>query len=49
MLREGGREIDAKRFDDDKIKVANSINQTFWDEEVGLYRGATIQCREHDV
>lgn len=49
MLREAGREQDAKRFNDEKEKVANSVNQTFWDEETGLYRGATVQCREHDV
>ena len=30
-------------------RIAAAINRTFWDESVGLYRAATVRCREHDV
>ncbi len=30
-------------------RVAASVRDTFWDEAVGLFRAATVQCREHDL
>ena len=30
-------------------RIAAAINRTFWDESAGLYRAATVRCREHDV
>lgn len=29
--------------------MAEAILNTFWDEKVGLFRAATVQCREHDI
>ncbi|MHC4521049.1 MAG: glucosidase family protein [Planctomycetota bacterium] len=30
-------------------RATDSIRNVFWDSEVGLFRAATIQCREHDI
>ncbi|MDP8246237.1 MAG: hypothetical protein P9L94_19295 [Candidatus Hinthialibacter antarcticus] len=29
--------------------LTDAIHETFWDDEVGLYRAATVRCREHDI
>jgi len=29
--------------------LSDAVNETFWDETRGLYRAATVRCREHDV
>jgi hypothetical protein len=29
--------------------VTQSIRQVFWDGQVGLFRAATVRCREHDI
>ena len=29
--------------------IAAAVNAEFWDESAGLYRAASVRCREHDV
>lgn len=49
MLRAAERKSDADRFAKAARRVANAINTIFWDGQKGLYRAATVQCKEHDI
>ncbi|MBP5320841.1 MAG: hypothetical protein J6334_07610 [Kiritimatiellae bacterium] len=49
MLDAADRAADAERFRTHAATVRGQVNERFWDESVGLYRAATVQCREHDV
>ena len=49
MLDAANRAADAERFRTHAASVRGQVNERFWDESVGLYRAATVQCREHDV
>lgn len=40
---------DTRKWKEDAVSLTASIDRAFWDEEFGLYRAATIKCREHDV
>ena len=48
LVKAAGRD-DVGRWEQDARTVADSINRVFWDDSFGLYRAATIKCREHDV
>lgn len=30
-------------------RLTAAVNRVFWDDERGLYRAATVRCREHDI
>jgi len=49
LLTDVGREGDADRWKRRAKVVAGSIREVFWDERAGLFRSATIRCREHHV
>ncbi len=49
LLDAGEREIDAEHWESEGKRVTQSIRDTFWDRQVGLFRAATICCREHDI
>lgn len=49
LLSQGRREEEARQWKETVLRVGESINRVFWDEEAGLYRAATAKCREHDV
>ena len=49
MLEAGGQAGSARKVREETDKVAAAVNRVFWDESVGLYRAATVKCREHDV
>ncbi len=49
LLAAGGRPSDARQWRDEAGRVASQIRQVFWDDSTGLFRAATIQCREHDI
>ena len=49
MLSAAGRPQDAQTFTSLSTSVGEQINTVLWDEEIQLYRGATVQCREGDV
>ncbi len=49
LLRAAGRDADATRWIAEGERVTQSIRQVFWDGQVGLFRAATVRCREHDI
>jgi len=49
LLEAAGRDADAKRWTAEGELVTQSIRRVFWDGQVGLFRAATVCCREHDI
>ncbi|NQV33255.1 MAG: hypothetical protein HQ515_11215, partial [Phycisphaeraceae bacterium] len=49
LLNDGGREYAAHHWSQTGHRVARGIQRHFWDAEAGLFRAATVQCREHDI
>ena len=49
LLRAGGREAESQKWDKEGKLVAESVRCAFWDSQVGLFRAATVRCREHDI
>ncbi len=43
------REAASRKWQAEAVRVAESIRKVFWDAEVGLFRSATVKCREHDI
>ena len=49
LLRALGREEEAEAWKTEGERVAASIREVFWDADIGLFRAATVRCREHDI
>lgn len=49
LLNETGRKSQAVEWLQKGELVEKSVRDIFWDETVGLFRAATVQCREHDI
>ena len=49
LLEAGGRANEAKTWRSQADRMAESIRSVFWDPKVGLFRAATVQCKEHDI
>jgi hypothetical protein len=49
LLTVVGRKAEAETWKTHAEKVSESIRRVLWDAEVGLFRAATVQCREHDI
>jgi hypothetical protein len=49
LMRAGARENDALSWKKEAERVADTIRRVFWDRDVGLFRAATVKCREHDI
>jgi Bacterial alpha-L-rhamnosidase 6 hairpin glycosidase domain len=49
LLEEVDRRTDARSWRSTGQKVAKSIRSVFWDSEMGLFRAATVQCKEHHI
>lgn len=49
LLAAAGRMDEAGVWKSEADAVATSIRRVFWDSEVGLFRAATLRCREHDI
>jgi len=49
LLTVAGRADDAKIWKSEADGVARSVREAFWDPQVGLFRAATVRCREHDI
>jgi hypothetical protein len=49
LLTAAGRTDEADPWKSEADAVAGSIRKVFWDPEVGLFRAATLRCREHDI
>lgn len=44
-----GRRNDANKWKKESDLAAESIREVFWDSQTGLFRAATVRCREHDI
>lgn len=40
---------EARKWQEEANRVAASIRKVFWDGDTGLFRAATVKCREHDI
>lgn len=49
LLDEDGREPEAREWRKKSERVAERVRKVFWDADVGLFRAATVHCREHDI
>lgn len=49
MLDAANRRGNADALRAQADREADQVNAVFWDESVGLYRAATVKCREHDI
>jgi hypothetical protein len=48
-LRAAGRSEEAGKWQAEAGRVAVSLPTIFWDEKLGLFRAATLKCREPDI
>ncbi|HEX5790009.1 MAG TPA: hypothetical protein VFY13_02600, partial [Luteolibacter sp.] len=49
LLSAGGRAGESVKWRDEAVRLEKSVRDTFWDQETGLFRAATVKCREHDI
>ena len=49
LLLAGDREDEAREWKEEASRIAARIRKVFWDADIGLFRAATVKCREHDV
>jgi len=49
LLQSAGREAESQKWSKEGNLVAESVRSVFWDSQVGLFRAATVRCREHDI
>jgi len=49
LLDAVGRENEAAQWQSEAEAVAKSVREIFWDEQVGLFRAATVRSREHHI
>jgi hypothetical protein len=49
LLNAVDRKDDAAGWKREADAVAKSIREVFWDSQTGLFRAATIRCREHHI
>lgn len=49
LLLAGQREDASWTWEAEATHVTACVRQVFWDADIGLFRAATVQCRQHDV
>jgi hypothetical protein len=49
LLAAAGRKDEADSWKSEAKAVAASVRKVFWDSQAGLFRAATVRCREHDI
>ncbi len=49
LLTAAGCSPEAGDWRNEANRVAESVRKVFWDPQVGLFRAATVCCREHDI
>ncbi|NMC21529.1 MAG: hypothetical protein GYA33_14055 [Thermogutta sp.] len=49
MEAAGGRLEDSKKYSQKAADLKESIRNTFWDEQIGLFVAATHRCRQPDI
>jgi glycogen debranching enzyme len=49
MLEAGGRNAESREWRTEALRVSASVRRVFWDPAIGLFRAATVRCREPDI
>ena len=49
LLNVVDRKADAVKWKHEAGAIAKSIREVFWDSQTGLFRAATIRCKEHHI
>ncbi len=49
LLHAGQRASEARKWQEEASRVSASVREVFWDPDTGLFRAATVKCREHDI
>lgn len=49
LMEAADRPDDARRWRGEAARLAPVIRDTFWDEKAGLFRAATVRCRQPDI
>jgi hypothetical protein len=49
LLKAANRPEDAKTWHSEAERLAPAIRETFWDEKIGLFRAATVLCKQPDI
>ncbi len=49
LLTSAGRTDDVEKWQAESERVAESVRKVFWDPQAGLFRAATVCCREPDI
>ncbi len=49
LLDELGRKAESEIWKKEGAVVAAGIRNVFWDSKAGLFRAATVRCKEHDI
>ncbi len=49
LLNAIGRKTEAESWNSEGERMAAGIRKVFWDSQVGLFRAATVCCKEHDI
>lgn len=49
LLNASGQNALAIYWENEGLLVEENIRNVFWDQDVGLFRAATMRCREHDI
>jgi hypothetical protein len=49
FLQRAAEKDEARKWQEEANRVAASIRKVFWDGDTGLFRAATVKCREHDI
>ncbi|HCO94333.1 MAG TPA: hypothetical protein DIU00_10330 [Phycisphaerales bacterium] len=49
LLNAVERKADADEWKREADTIAKSIREVFWDSQTGLFRAATVNCREHHI
>jgi hypothetical protein len=49
LLDSAGRAAEAENWRQEARRVTAAIRRVFWDPQAGLFRAATVCCREHDI
>ena len=49
LLETSDRPNEARQWREEAEKVSANIRQVFWDPRIGLFRAATVKCKEPDI
>jgi glycogen debranching enzyme len=49
LLNAAGNNKAARYWEEETAAVEEQIRQVFWDDQTGLFRAATVRCREPDI